>query len=78
MIVVLLQNDVDMAEGMGEDADAEFVAIEALEMDGLGSPTTMPEDVDDGVDEDRDDADIDCAEGLVDSLMDAEGRIYSR
>ena len=33
------------------------------------------EDVDGGADEDRDDADIDYAEGLVDSLMDAEGRI---
>ena len=78
LIAVLLQNDIDMAEGVGEDADAEFVAIEALAMDGLDSPTTMPEDVEDGADADREDEDIGCAEGLMDSLMDAEGRILSR
>ena len=47
-------------------------------MDRLDSPTTMPEDVEDGADADREDEDIDCAEGLMDSLMDAEGRILSR
>ena len=78
LIAALVQNDIDMAEGAGEDADAEFVAIEALAMDGLDSPTTMPEDVEDGADADREDEDIGCAEGLMDSLMDAEGRILSR
>ena len=77
LIEVLVKHDEDSANGAGEEEAAIAMAIAEDELVGLDSPTNVAieDDTEDGdVLEDEND-DIGCAESLMDSLIDAEGRM---
>ena len=77
LIEVLMKHDEDSANGAGEEEAAIAMAIAEDELVGLDSPTNVviEDDTEDGdVLEDEND-DIGCAESLMDSLIDAEGRM---